>query len=259
MDDTIRFSTALPRVRKKSNLIIFAAIVLVVAVILSVVTITILRMARGFSAADVQHGEHLFNRGEYRRALVNFHLPSKENPGETEGNIRTAKSLIAIAWDNYIRTGWVDYAKDPDDYMPSEELTNAINILKDLIIQEPENEEAYYCLGVVYGEKGWFYKAIREYERILERNAQHWDAYNNIGVAYTDLDEFNRAETFFLKIIEKNPEYDRAYLNLAVLYGLKMGDIEKVLPYFRTWEKKHPDEPVTYHLKKELERVKEGG
>ena len=83
----------------------------------------------------------------------------------------------------------------------------AVDYLEAMLRKEPENDELYYNLGVVYGEHDRSDDAIRYMQRALEINPDNANALNYIGYTWAEhgvnLDE---AERMIVRAIELRPE-----------------------------------------------------
>lgn len=81
----------------------------------------------------------------------------------------------------------------------------------------------HYNLGQVYLKRGWFDKALHEFEAALEADANHAEAAHNLGVVLSQRGDVVRAIPQFLRAVEIKPEYGLAWENLGNSY-LVTGD-----------------------------------
>jgi len=110
-----------------------------------------------------------------------------------------------------------NYYFDNDDY------TSAIKFLNKILKIDPENEEAFLNLGIIYGklaleditldeywedhtdEENLFENAIKNYLNCIEINPKNKTAYNNLAVIYDALDWNDKAKEMIEKSLEIDP------------------------------------------------------
>ncbi|MFH1753209.1 MAG: tetratricopeptide repeat protein [Candidatus Omnitrophota bacterium] len=93
-----------------------------------------------------------------------------------------------------------------------------------------DSPEVYNNLGVIYGERGDYDKAISLFKRSSEVDPEYGDAYFNLGKAYNDTGKKRDAAASYKKAIEVFPEVvtDDTYYNLGSIYiQLEMYDEAK--------------------------------
>ena len=67
--------------------------------------------------------------------------------------------------------------------------------------------------GVLYGSKGEYDLAIKDFNRAIELNPNNFFAYNNRGNAYDKIEDFDRAIEDFNAAIKLKSDYAKAYNN----------------------------------------------
>ncbi len=83
----------------------------------------------------------------------------------------------------------------------------AVAFLETLLSQEPENDELYYNLGVVYGEQERTEEAIRYMHQALEHNPDNASALNYIGYTWAESgDNLDEAEAMIARALELRPD-----------------------------------------------------
>ena len=90
--------------------------------------------------------------------------------------------------------------------------------------------DAYYNLGVAYGERGDTEKAIISYELGIHFNPLCCEAYNNLGVIFKDSDNLERAIECYQSALQINPRFPQTLNNLAVVFTMQ-GRVN-ILVYF---------------------------
>ena len=82
---------------------------------------------------------------------------------------------------------------------------------------EPNNANAWFDLGMSYGELKRYADAIEANRRTLHINPKHVKAWNNLGVAYIHLERYGEATEAFRQTLHINPEFATARFNLGLL------------------------------------------
>jgi tetratricopeptide (TPR) repeat protein len=126
------------------------------------------------------------------------------------------------------------------------DLDNAIQYYEKAIEFNPNMAEAYYNLGLVYGDKGNIDKAIQFYKKVVELKPQDSDAYTNLGVTYGKNGNLDKAIQFCQKAVELSPQDFEAYTNLGTAYQNK-GDFEKAVQSYEKAIKLNPKFSGTYY------------
>jgi tetratricopeptide (TPR) repeat protein len=83
---------------------------------------------------------------------------------------------------------------------------------------EPENDLAWYSLGVSYRKLERYNDAIAAYRQALRINPEHVYAWDGLGAAYDKLERYNDAIAAFQNALRINPEHAKAWYNLGVTY-----------------------------------------
>lgn len=90
----------------------------------------------------------------------------------------------------------------------------------------------HFNLGVYHQKQGNITNAIREYEEVLELDANNAEALNNLGVIYKEQDNLDKAAEYYHLVVSLNPGMEEAHNNLGVIYYLR-GDYRKAGFEFR--------------------------
>jgi tetratricopeptide (TPR) repeat protein len=97
---------------------------------------------------------------------------------------------------------------------------------------KPENINAYYNLGLIYGEIGEKAKAIDYYNEVLKRNPEHRNALYNSANEYIFLGLYDNAEVNYQKINMLDSEPYDSVFNLGILYLEFKKDYTKAIETF---------------------------
>ncbi len=95
---------------------------------------------------------------------------------------------------------------------------SALNLLNELIKQNPENTTYRFKKAYILGEMGRDDSAIKAYNEVIELNKNDNVAYNNRGYQYFKKKEYDKALADYNKAIELSPDYYLSYLNRGILY-----------------------------------------
>ena len=86
---------------------------------------------------------------------------------------------------------------------------------------EPEvfkNSDFYFNQAIFYQQSQNWEKALTNYSKAAELDADNADIYNNIGVIYKELRQYDRAIEEFLRAAYLKPNYAKPYNNIGVVY-----------------------------------------
>jgi tetratricopeptide (TPR) repeat protein len=100
-----------------------------------------------------------------------------------------------------------------------------------LLKHDPNNTYAYINKGTVYGHKGDYPLAIKQFEKALSINPNEVACYKNIGIAYGFQKEFQKAVEYLNKAATLDPNDAQVPDFLGVTY-MNMGDSLKAKEYF---------------------------
>jgi tetratricopeptide (TPR) repeat protein len=141
-------------------------------------------------------------------------------------------------------------------YKRQGEIDKAIEWFEKAIAKKPENAEAHYMLGELYGQKGRIQDMVREFETSLSHSKkyekeiivyrQKYFADNfNAGVKAANEENYAAALQGFMNARVIEPEQIDSYKNLAYVY-MRMDSIPAVLRSYRELLAIKPDDYETY-------------
>jgi Flp pilus assembly protein TadD len=84
-----------------------------------------------------------------------------------------------------------------------------------------KNSDYYFNRAIFYQQSRNWEKALTNYSKAAELDANNPDIYNNIGVIYKELRQYDRAIEEFLRAIYLSPDYAKPYNNIGVVYYSK--------------------------------------
>ncbi len=105
---------------------------------------------------------------------------------------------------------------------------DSLKLCEDVVRKSPNKSDPHNCLGLVYAERGYLDKAIKEYVTALAINSDNPEAHNNLGVAYEKQGYLEEAIDEYLAALRSAPYYPDARNNLGYAYH-KQGHIDKAV------------------------------
>ena len=102
-----------------------------------------------------------------------------------------------------------------------------IEHLKDLLVKEPDNRNAWVQLGHSYFDSNQPMKAIEAYDKALEIDSNDPDVLTDQGTMYRRVGWFDKAINNFTKANQLNPQHLNSLFNLGIVYSQDLGEKEK--------------------------------
>lgn len=131
------------------------------------------------------------------------------------------------------------------------DLDGAVAQLESLIEEQPDNDELYFSLGVIYGEADRHDRAIEYMERALEKNPDNANALNYIGYTWAEKGmKLDEAENLIVRAIELRPDDGYIIDSLGWVYYMR------ARPLIRDGRAREAKEYIDRALR-ELERAHE--
>ncbi|HUS48738.1 MAG TPA: tetratricopeptide repeat protein [Candidatus Paceibacterota bacterium] len=122
--------------------------------------------------------------------------------------------------DNY----FVDFIKKDDE-------DSAIKNFRKVIQKNPQNNDAFFILGLLYHNKGEYERAIKAYQEVIRINPDSL-YYNNLGWAYGELEKYQEAIDAFKEAIKRNPEDADVHYGLGWVYN-ELKDYKKAVESYK--------------------------
>ena len=94
----------------------------------------------------------------------------------------------------------------------------AIALLKISILLNPDDQESYYRLGVVYTASKNFDEALNCFNKTTELNPKNVSAYMNMGAVFGELKKYNQALSALHKALNLEKSNPRIYYNIAMVH-----------------------------------------
>jgi len=91
----------------------------------------------------------------------------------------------------------------------------AIEVLKEAIATNPQNEGALYEIAFLYDQLGDYKNAIKCYTDFIDENPYSYTAWYNLGNAHSKLEDFDQAAYAYDYAILINPDFGPAHFNMG--------------------------------------------
>lgn len=107
----------------------------------------------------------------------------------------------------------------------------AIDILREAISTNPQNEGALYEIAFLYDHLGDYKNAIKCYTDFIDENPYSYTAWYNLGNAHSKLEDFDKAVHAYDYAILINSDFGPAHFNMANAY-LSQEKFHKAIEHF---------------------------
>jgi tetratricopeptide (TPR) repeat protein len=118
----------------------------------------------------------------------------------------------------------------------------AIEILKKMIMDNPDDANAHYLLGVSYQRKKQFPEAIVEFEKTTKLSPSFSGVYHQLGLIYQEQQEWIKALEFYAKAIELEPKSVESFYNRGLIL-FEQNRVEESLVEFEKALEIKPEDP----------------
>jgi arylsulfatase A-like enzyme/predicted Zn-dependent protease len=121
----------------------------------------------------------------------------------------------------------------------SGQFAEAVNILNNILKEDPTISDGFFALGNVYFKARKFAEALEAFKKSLDLKPDDSFAVINIANCYAALNQLDQAEKFILEQVNRGFEDPQFYHVLGSLYALRK-NYAKALPYFEKCLAKNP-------------------
>lgn len=87
--------------------------------------------------------------------------------------------------------------------------------LEAVVASEPENADAHWQLGLVYGFMGLFDESLTELITAVRLDSTNLELHNDLGLTYCMLGMWNEAKAEFEYVLSADPENEVARKNIS--------------------------------------------
>lgn len=162
-----------------------------------------------------------------------------------EGKIALAKKAIKLGLQQHPTSVSLKLFK-VEIYVFEDKLVQADELLNELYILEPHNEEIYIQKANIFSKKDDHLQAIDVLKKALELTEDAIDIYSLIGMEYLFLDEYEEAKTYFMKCLENDFEDYSALYNVVYCFDF-LNQTEECIAYLNAFLDKNPYCEVAWH------------
>jgi len=94
-------------------------------------------------------------------------------------------------------------------YVTTSNPMTGINLLKEVVKEDPRNETALFNLGYLSVQSGQYNKAVDRFKQLIEVNPEHASGTFYLGLSYLELGNKGKAKQYFEKAkgLDKDPEF----------------------------------------------------
>jgi tetratricopeptide (TPR) repeat protein len=178
---------------------------------------------------DLERGQNLFTKGDYRSAVAKFRDAIKIDPNYADAHLQLARTYLRLqqpdrAYDEY---GEVVRLR-PSDYKTRMEFTNLLiagrrSVLAEaqmkVLLQQRANDPATHSLdSALLAEEGDIPGAIREMQKTVALAPNRWEGYLSLGLLQLRNSQTGAAEESLKKVIELDPHSSSARIVLGNYY-----------------------------------------
>ncbi|OYX25875.1 MAG: hypothetical protein B7Z06_06575 [Flavobacteriales bacterium 32-35-8] len=162
-----------------------------------------------------------------------------------EGKIALAKKAIKLGLEQHPGSVNLRLFK-VEIYVFEDKLIQADELLNELYILEPNNEEIYIQKANIFSKKDDHLQAIDVLKKALELTDDVVDVYSLIGMEYLFLDEYEEAKVYFMKCLEEDFEDYSALYNVVYCFDF-LNQTEECIEYLNMFLDKNPYCEVAWH------------
>lgn len=166
--------------------------------------------------------------------------PEKQKP-EPAATDKSAASLPVVA-DVKIPPNARQQYDEAIAAMRSGNIPQAKNILSNLTKSFPEIAGPYVNLGIIHFRADEIDQAEEAFNQALKVNPQSAVSLNHLGIIYRGRGKFDEARANYEKALTLDPNYAYAHLNYGILLDLYLGELDKALDHYQTFQKLAPQE-----------------
>lgn len=131
-------------------------------------------------------------------------------------------------------------------YVFENELDKAENLLNELFLLEPSNEEIYIQKANILSRRDQHKEAITLLEKALELTNDESDVLSLLGMEYLFLDDFENAKHFFIKCVEQDEEDFSSLYNIIYCFEY-LEQYEEAIIYLNQYLDSNPYCEVAWH------------
>lgn len=125
-------------------------------------------------------------------------------------------------------------------------LDKADELLDELVLIEPTNEEIYIQRANVSSKRGDHKKAVEFLNEALEYTDDHVDVYSIMGMEYLFMDEYESAKEIFIKCLEEDPRDYSSLYNVVYCFDF-LEQHKQAIDFLNWFIDQNPYSEVAWH------------
>ncbi len=230
--------------------------ILVIGSIISTVLVTAILLVHIINSnfkPSIRNVERLMQRGRFEEAKA---LIDQMDSVSSDVILLNAELHFFKALQHRKEEKWKSYGNDESDWFRSEEIDSAIAQFKRVAESEAGEKLSIACyyLGQIYSQKGWFYEAEKQFQKVLSIDPNHKNAKLALSSLYVKLSRFQDAESLLRNIYLEKPDDPDVSKNMAYLYRYYIVSPESAIVWFNRYlNNARPRDFDVNHCKNELE------
>lgn len=126
------------------------------------------------------------------------------------------------------------------------EIDNALKLLEEAVILDPETIQVSYELAIGYYSKGQYQKAADILEKLKDRPDVTASVYHLLGNTYDKLNNLEKAVDYYIKGLGKFPEAGELYLEMGTLH-LARKEYTNAMGYYEKGIEMNPSFASNYY------------
>ena len=120
-------------------------------------------------------------------------------------------------------------------------LNKQLSYFQKAVFYDPNLNDAYYQLAIIYGKKSQHKEEIESYRKVVQLDYSNAQAYFNVGLHYFQNGELDYALRYFLQSDRYKPESHDTTYYMAIIYDKKAMYNKAALLYLKlvSWDSPH--------------------
>lgn len=231
-------------------------VILVIGSIISTVLVTAIILVHFINLnfkPSLKNAERMMQKGRFEEALASI---NQIESSTSDVILLKAELQFLKALQHRKDERWKTYGNDESDWFKSEEIDSAVVLLKKVVESEDGEKlsKACYYLGQIYSEKGWFYEAEKQFQKVLQIDPNHKDAKLALSSLYAKLSRFPEAESLLRNTFLEKPDDPDVSKNMAFLYRYYIDLPESAIVWLNRYlNNAQPRDLDVNHCRKDLE------
>jgi len=131
-----------------------------------------------------------------------------------------------------------------------------INALKDRVVKDPKDLQAWARLANVYQDAGMFEPAVSFYLRAIELAPDDANLLTDTAICYQELRQFDKALALLERAQKADPSHWQSLYNIVVVAGIQMGHFDRADAALARLQQIRPDAPNLAQLRAALSKAR---